>query len=223
MFRIVSQVLLFALPWPIRRRVLNTLFGYHIHPTAKVGFSLILARRLEMADRSRIHHLVCCKGIDKLELGVDSGIASLTYITGFSTRDDRYFKGNPNRLCELVMGRSSGITSRHFIDCNGGVYIGDFTTVAGLRTQILTHSINVYANRQQTSPVRIGNYCFLGTGCIILPGAALPDYSILGGGAVLTKAFTESHTLYAGNPARPIKKLNHDTTQYFKRTKHVVD
>lgn len=223
MIKIVLQMVLFAVPWPIRRRTLKLLFGFKIHSTARLGCSVILAKEFEMAEKSRIHHLVFCKKIDKLKLGIDSGIASLTYITGFSTQDNRYFNGEKNRLCELVLGQSSGITGRHFIDCNGGVYIGDYSTIAGIRTQILTHSINVYANKQQTHPVRIGKYCFVGTGCIILPGGELPDYSILGAGAVLTKAFKESYTLFAGNPARPIKHLDAETTLYFKRMNHVVD
>ncbi len=221
--KIVAQVILFFLPWGIRRRLLNFFFGYAIDPSARIGLSIILARRLKMDAQSRIHHFVLCKCVDRLFLGVDSGIASGTFITGFPSSDMRYFKAEPDRKCELVLGRSAGVTSRHFIDCNGGVYIGAFSTVAGIRTQILTHSINIYTNRQETRSVTIGEYCFLGTGCILLPGTVLPDFSVLGGGAVLTKAYSDTYTIYAGNPALPVKKLDGTETLYFQRKKHVVD
>ena len=62
-----------------------------------------------------------------------------------------------------------------------------------------------------------------GTGCILLPGSALPDYSVLGAGAVLTKAHERTGCLYAGSPAKEIKSLDVESIPYFKREKHVVD
>ena len=218
MIAAILQVLMFVLPWSLRRRALNLLFGYRIDRTARIGLSIVLAEHLEMAAGSRIKHGVVCKNIDRLSLGPDSGITSVTFITGFSTRNARVFGSSPGRRCELRLGRGAGITSRQFIDCNGGVYIGDYATIAGLRTQILTHSVNVHTNRQEARPVHIGRYCFVGTSCIILPGSVLPDYCVLGAGAVLNKAFTETHALYAANPSVFRKKLDPETTLYFHRT-----
>ena len=217
------QLILFVLPWNLRRRILNWHYQWDIDKSARIGFSIILAKTLKMGVKSRIHNMVCCKRIDRLEMGEDSGIAPFTYITGFSVNNIAFFKHIANRRCELILGKSAGITSRHFIDCNGGVYIGDFTTIAGIRTQILTHSIDVYNNRQDAQPVMIGKYCFIGTGCILLPGSVLPDYSVLGAGSVLTKPQEEQLTLYAGSPAKPRKKLDLSRTMYFHRQKHVVD
>ncbi len=217
------QVFIIWMPWSIRRWVLIKLYGYKIHPTARIGKSLIYPKKLEMAANSRIHNFVICKQIDSLVLNEDSGIATMTYITGFPSEGNNHFNHVENRRCELILGKSAGITSRHFIDCNGGVYIGDFATVAGIRSQILTHSIDIYKNRQHAAPIHIGQYCFLGTGCILLPGAKLPDYSILGAGSVLTKEYSGVGKLYAGNPAKPIKNIDIETTQYFHRKKHVVD
>lgn len=217
------QLLVLFLPWGIRRRLLNWRYGWSISSSARIGKSIILAQKLIMGPHSRIHHVVFCKAIDLLELGEDSGIAPLTYIAGFSTRDKRFFKYVDYRRCELVLGAHAGITSRHFVDCNGGVYIGDFTTVAGIRTQILTHSIDIYKNRQDAKPIFIGKCCFLGTGCILLPGSKLPDYSVLGAGSVLTKAYEEVGMLYAGSPAKAIRAIDIEKTPYFHRQKHVVD
>lgn len=220
---IALQFLTIWLPWEIRRILLIKLNGYKIHKTAKIGKSIIFPQHLEMAENSRIHNFVICKNIDRLILKEDSGIATMTYITGFNTKMKNYFKNVKDRRCELILGKSAGITSRHYIDCNGGVYIGDFTTVAGIRSQILTHSIDVYKNCQSTAPIFIGDFCFIGTGCILLPGTRLPSYSILGAGSVLTKSYSDDAMLYAGNPAKPIKKINKENTLYFHRKKHIVE
>ena len=216
------QIAIMFLPWLIRRRLLAWKYGWEIHPTAIIGMAVILAKRLKMGEQSRIHNFVICRPIDDLIMCADSGIASFTYITGFPS-GGQYFSHVENRRCELVLGRSAGITSRHFIDCNGGVYVGDFSTVAGIRTQLLTHSIDIYHNRQDAKPISIGRYCFIGTGCILLPGTAVPDYSILGAGSVLTKHYEDPGMLYAGNPAVGIKRLNIEEIPYFHRTKHKVD
>jgi acetyltransferase-like isoleucine patch superfamily enzyme len=221
--KLTVQLLILFLPWTLRRWILTSFIGYVIHPTARIGKSIILAKEVRLDAYSRIHSLVICKNIDRLVLCEDSGIASMTYITGTPTSGTNHFRHVLNRRCELVLERSSGITSRHYIDCTGGVYVGEFTTVAGIRSQILSHSIDVYQNRQDAASVHIGKYCFIGTGCIILPGSSLPDYSVLGAGGVLAKQQSETHTLYVGCPARPIKKLDTEEVLYFKRSKHFVE
>lgn len=76
----------------------------------------------------------------------------MTYITGYSVLNKSVFQSVANRRCELILEESAGITSRHYIDCNGGVYIGAFTTVAGIKSQILTHSINIYKIDKKPTP-----------------------------------------------------------------------
>lgn len=218
----IFQLMIIFLPWSLRRRLLVWRYGWEIDPSAVIKKSIILAKRVKMGAKSRIHNLVVCKPIDYLEMGEDSGIGAMTFITGFPSAG-RFFNHVADRKCELVLGAHAGITSRHFIDCNGGVYIGDYTTVAGIRSQIMTHSIDPYECRQDAKPVKIGKYCFLGTGCIILPGAVLPDYCVLGAGSVLNKAHSEPCMVYAGSPAMPKKCLSIDEVKYFHRTKHVVD
>jgi acetyltransferase-like isoleucine patch superfamily enzyme len=216
--RVLIQLLLFPFPWPVRRIALQALFGYQIHKGARIGLSFILAKRLSMADKARILSFVFCKDIDALVIGYNSSISRLTFITGYPSSCKPFFSAHDTqRRCELVLGDYVGVTSRHYLDCNGGIYIGDFTTIAGLRSQILTHSINIYTNHQETKPVHIGRYCFVGTGCIILPGAAIPDFCLLAAGAVLTKAMEKPYTLYAGNPATARKQLVATAVPYFSR------
>ncbi len=53
--------------------------------------------------------------------------------------------------------------------------------------------------------VKIGKLCFLGINSAVLPNLSLADESVLGGGAVLTKS-VESKGIFAGIPARILKK-----------------
>jgi acetyltransferase-like isoleucine patch superfamily enzyme len=120
------------------------------------------------------------------------------------------------------MGEHSAITKNHHFDCTDCIEIGSFTTVAGYQSQFLTHSIDISENRQHARPIRIGHHCFLGTRCIVLGGASLPDCSILGAGSLLNKQFGEAFSLYAGSPARSVKRLSRDAA-YFSRQQGFVD
>lgn len=210
------SVVLFVVPWSIRRPILNLLFGYKIHPTARIGFSVICPARLEMGPRSCIGNLNMCKGLELLRLGETSLIGNLNWITGFPANDDRFFSADLGRRPELIIGDHAAITSRHLIDCTNRVTIGEYATVAGTRSQFLTHSINLHESRQSSRPIIIGKYCFIGTASVLLGGSALPDYCVLGACSLLNKSYTETHFLYAGNPARAIKALPQDMA-YFQR------
>ena len=111
---------------------------------------------------------------------------------------------------------------RHYVDCNQGVTIGDYATIAGLGSQILSHSIDLYANRQDAREIRFGNYVFVGTRCIILGGATLPNFSVLGAGSLLKDRLETEFRLYAGVPALE-KKILSSELAYFNRDTGFVD
>jgi acetyltransferase-like isoleucine patch superfamily enzyme len=210
------------LPWFLRRRLLRVLFGWQCHAGARIGLAFLAPRRLVMAAGSSIGHLTICKGLDLLDLQEQSSIGRGNWITGFPLGGTRHFVHQPDRRCELVVERHAAITNRHLIDCTNSVRIGAFTTVAGFQSQILTHSIDLAANRQSSAPVVIGHHCFVGTNCVLLGGAVLPDCSVLGAKSLLNKAYATSHRLYAGVPAREVKELAADLP-YLTRTVGFVD
>ncbi len=209
------------LPWDLRRAVLEKQFGYSIHASSHIGFAWIFPDRLILEEHSRIGHLSVCKGLALVHLREYALIGRGNWITGFPLGPSRHFSAEPNRRPELVVGAHSAITNRHLIDCTNSVTIGKFTTFAGFNSQILTHTIDLAHNRQSSLPVRIGDYCFVGTNCVLLGGGALPDYSVLGAKSLLNRSFGESHTLYGGVPARPLQKLSPDLG-YFRRTEGFV-
>ncbi|HSH95417.1 MAG TPA: hypothetical protein VK968_14835, partial [Roseimicrobium sp.] len=202
----------------LKRWFLATFFGFKLHPTARIGFSWVYPKRLEMGKNSRIDHLVVAVHLDQMVLGESATVGRRTWITGFPRGDQRHFGHQTDRDPSLVMGEHSAITKNHHIDCTSRVTIGRFSTIGGYYSQLLSHSIDILANRQDSAPITIGEYCFVGTGVIILGGANLPDRSVLGAGALLNDALKEPGFLHAGVPARPIHRIPEDAGYFHRKT-----
>jgi acetyltransferase-like isoleucine patch superfamily enzyme len=215
------RFLSFLLPWGLRRSFLEKQFGYSIHPTSRIGFAWIFPRQLVMEEGARIGHLNLCKNIDLFHVGAHAVVGQLNWITGFPSGPNRHFAHQPDRRPELILERHAGISSRHLIDCTARVRIGAFATIAGFRSQLLTHSIDLAAGRQTAQPIDIGEYCFTGTNSVVLGGSALPHHSVLGAQSLLNKKWEEPYRLYAGVPAKPIKELSPEM-EYFRRTEGFV-
>jgi acetyltransferase-like isoleucine patch superfamily enzyme len=206
----------FLLPWALRRRLLVAAFGYRIHPTSYIGFAWVMPKQLILDPHSQIGTLTVCRGLQFLHLKQNAVIGRANWISGHPAGEPSHFAHQVDRRPELIVGEHSAITNRHLIDCTSSVTIGAFTTFAGYRSQILTHSIDLENSRQSSAPITVGDYCFIGTDCVLLGGTALPDHSVLGAKSLLNKQYSEPYWLYAGNPARPVKRLA-DDLGYFRR------
>jgi hypothetical protein len=215
--RTLFMALSVLLPWGVRRWLLRRWFGYELDPTSRIGLSWVFPRRLILAPHARIGHLTVCKNLDLVHLREHATIGNLDWITGFPPGPSPHYAHQPERRPELLLGAHAAITHRHLIDCTNTVSIGAFTTFAGFQSQILTHSIDVAACRQTSAPVTIGAYCFIGTNCVLLGGAVLPDRCVLGAKSLLNKAFTEGGQLYGGVPARALQPLPPEENAYFRR------
>jgi acetyltransferase-like isoleucine patch superfamily enzyme len=220
--RVIFFAVSFLFPWPIRRRLLEKLLGYTIHPTSRIGIAWVLPRRLVMEAHSTIGHLTVCKGLELLWLQHHAIVGRGNWITGFPAGHPVHFAHQEDRQPQLVLKEHSAITNRHIIDCTNSVTIGKYATFAGFRSQILTHSIDLENGRQSSAPIVIGDYCFVGTDCVLLGGSALPDYSVLGAKSLLNSRYDQNYYLYAGVPAKPIKKLSEEY-RYFTRTTGYVN
>lgn len=221
MLKNLFMLMTMVLPWSLRRRLLQSLFGYSIHPTSRIGFAWIRPRHLVMEENSRIGHLTFCKNIDLLHVGAHAIIGQMNWITGFPSGASKHFAHQTGRKPELIVERHAGISSRHLIDCTARVRIGAFATLAGFRSQLITHSIDLGANRQSSEPIDIGEYCFVGTDSVLLGGASLPHHCVLGAKSLLNKKLETPYQLYGGVPARPLRDLSPDM-EYFKREQGFV-
>src|SRR3954467_13963313 len=149
----------FFLPWSLRRKALESWFGYTIHPTARIGIAWVFPRKLIMAEGAKIDHFTVAIHLDLIEMGYKSFIGRGNWITGFPTNSNSlHFKHQQDRRAELILAESVDITKNHHLDCTNTIKIGRFTTIAGYNSQFLTHSIDVFEGRQDSAPIYIGEY-----------------------------------------------------------------
>jgi serine acetyltransferase len=205
-------MLALPLPWPIRRRLLVTAFGYEIHATARIGLSLVAPRvKLRMAAGSSIGHGTVVKNMDDVILGEQARIGNLNWIYAIPRGHDSLAHESGRRI-ELILDREAVITRRHLLDCSNRIHLAEASRVVGYRSQLITHSFSMSrAPRLHTRAIAVGEHSLVGTGCILLGGASLPAYSALGAGSTLRTAFTEKYGLYSGVPAALVSHIARDS------------
>ncbi|MCX7101584.1 MAG: hypothetical protein NTX38_08845 [Methylobacter sp.] len=208
------------LPWFFKRLFYKFFFNYEIHPSAHIGFSWIYVDNLTLKRGVRIGNLNVIKGLNILQIDEYSIIGNLNWISAFPlfTSSKHFQHEAERRIPALILGAHASITNRHYIDCTNRFEIKRFTTFAGFKSTVLTHSIDLKECRQASKPITIGEYCFVGTGCILLGGTVVPDYSVLAAGSTIHKPMEHTYALYGGSPAKFTKSLEKDDLQYFKRT-----
>lgn len=106
----------------------------------------------------------------------------------------------------VTVGKRTRVQSHAFIcelvtigdDCfisHGAMFINDVFQIGG----------PAYGREELWKSTTIGNHVSIGTNATIMP-VSICDYVVVGAGAVVTKDITEPG-IYAGNPARLIRKL----------------
>ncbi len=215
----VVRLAVVALPWRVRRVLLVRFWGYELHETSRIGFAWVFPKHLIMGPYSRIDHLTVCRSAELIHLEEFAYIGRLNWIYGYSGNET--YQRDEGRRSELILERHSTITCRHIVDCTNWIHIGSFATIAGYRSQLLTHSIDLLSNRQASKPITISDYCFVGSGCIILGGSILPSHSVLGAASLLNKQHTDTYTLYGGVAAQRLAPLSADYGYFLRTEGHV--
>lgn len=221
MGKLIVQILLFLLPWTLRRVLMVRLFGFSLAKDSFIGYSLIKARYVELGSGAKIGHLNLIGSLNRLVLGRFAIIGNMNIFSGGLNVGDS-FLDNINRDPSFVIGDFSAVTHQHLFDCTDLISIGKYVTFAGFRSQVLTHGINFYQSRQEASPVNVGDYCLIGSGSILLKGCTLGSCVVVGAGAVVPTGIYESYKVYAGSPAIEKKSIELDA-KYFKRKSGVVN
>jgi acetyltransferase-like isoleucine patch superfamily enzyme len=129
------------------------------------------------------------------------------------------------RGAKLVIGNDTGLFGTTVV-CSESVSIGSNTLIAGgthiydTNFHSLDPAIRIEGNAdqvhtrfeldQQSSPVSIGDQCWIGSRCIILRGVTIGDQAVIGAGSVVTKD-VPPRQVWAGNPAKFIKEIDRDS------------
>ena len=77
-----------------------------------------------------------------------------------------------------------------------------------------THDLEKF-NEVIVKPVSIGANVWITCRVIILPGVSIGDNSVIGAGSIVTKDIPEG-VFAAGNPCKPIKKIDRGKTKWWK-------
>ncbi|HEY1579290.1 MAG TPA: DapH/DapD/GlmU-related protein [Terracidiphilus sp.] len=213
------MALLTLLPSKLKVPIYRHVFGFDISKDARIGLSWIACQNLIMARGATIGHMNVVRGSMTLRMEPKSAIGQFNWITAGNT-DPRYFKGF-QRQPELVMGEESSITSRHILDCTDRIEIGRFTTLAGYRSTILTHSIDYRAAKQSCRPIKIGDLCLIGSNVVILMGVTISDRSVVGAGTIVASSTDKELGLWVGVPARRTRDLTGEEGYFLRPHGHI--
>jgi len=106
-----------------------------------------------------------------------------------------------SRLYGMSIGEGTQISRKAKLDTAHpkGVHIGKYCSITG-GVIVLAHD----GCRKLEKDTFIGDFCFIGTRSIILPGVKIGNEVVIGSGSVVTKD-VPSNCIVAGNPARIIK------------------
>jgi acetyltransferase-like isoleucine patch superfamily enzyme len=110
----------------------------------------------------------------------------------------------------IVIGENTTIGDSTFLDGRSGLHIGSNVNL-GSHVRIWTrqHDIDAPDFAEVGARVNIGDYAYLGSGCIVLPGVTIGEGGVAAAGSVVTKD-VPPYTLVAGVPARVIRERSRD-------------
>lgn len=199
--------------WPASglKNMLLRRLGWEVHPNARIGPALLhRVGHLSLADGASIGPFTVMRDLERVELGTHATIGQWNWISASSVLVAAGGTGT------LTIGDHSALTSRHYVDASGGVSIGRFTTVAGVRSTFITHGINWRESRQTTSPIRIGDYCLVSSNNALTPGTVVEDRVVTGMGATLAGVVGPAGSLFVGGRGTAVKERLEGA--YFTRT-----
>jgi len=215
--RLAGLTFVALLPSALKKPFYRVVFGYRFHPSVRIGLTLLDAEHVDLGEGTRIGHLNVIVRVGRFQTGCQARIGTLNVIRGgehvrFGDYADvirlNVLNAIPDHDCStdpesvLEVGPGTVITSGHRIDFTDRVTLGRNVIIGGRNSSLWTH------NRQETAPIEIGDFCYLGSEVRLAPGAKLPNDCILGMGAVLTGTINEPRSLVAGVPAKVVRPLD---------------
>ena len=135
-------------------------------------------------------------------------VVGMTIGPGSALLMDQYVHvsgGHKRGQCgRIVIGRNTVINRQCCLDGRGGLRIGDNVSISpGVWLLTDAHDHRDPWFREQGAPVEIGDYVWLGSRAMVLPGVTIGEGAVVAAGAVVVKDVAP-YTVVAGVPARPI-------------------
>lgn len=116
---------------------------------------------------------------------------------------------------KLKIGKDVSLNKNCFFQCQGGIVLEDRVTISrnvtiftqGLKVDDYRNNSRKRYREHEEKPVIIEEGTWIATNVIILPGTKIAKESVVGAGAVVTHSLEEPGCLYAGIPAKKVRKL----------------
>jgi len=109
-----------------------------------------------------------------------------------------------------VIGRGSHIVAHYSIDIGDDVYTGPYVYITDQNHSYSDPDLPIGRQWPVNSAVSIGSGTWLGTGVVILPGAAIGRNVVVAAGSVVRGTIPD-HCVIAGMPARVVRGYRPET------------
>lgn len=140
-------------------------------------------------------------GIFQRVLRVNAGAKWPVHWSSLVAHADRITRKYPDSA-------TPGFGPGQYIQAINGVIFGKNIRMGpGVKIISADHNTQNFAQHLQAEPIVIGDNCWLGANCIVLPGVVLGEHTIVGAGAVVTASIPQGNCVVAGVPARIVKTL----------------
>jgi carbonic anhydrase/acetyltransferase-like protein (isoleucine patch superfamily) len=205
-----------VLPGFLKKPLYRTVFGYRIARDVRLGWTILDAQDVDLGEGTSIGHFNVVTRVGRFATGIGVRVGMLNIIRGGELVELgdyaevmrlNVLNAIPDHDCttspvsRLHIGAGAVVVSGHRIDFTDRVTIGRNVIIGGRNSSLWTH------NRQQTAPIEIGDFCYLGSEVRLAPGARLAERCILGLGSVLAGAIDTPGSLVGGVPARVLRPL----------------
>jgi acetyltransferase-like isoleucine patch superfamily enzyme len=193
-----------VVPMSLKRIIARHIYKWDIDPTAYIGPSVLTVRHVSMGPGASIGGRNVITNLNELRLGEGATIGSGNMIKGWW---DHPTQKLPERDPSVYMAEHAQIASYHYIDCVDSLELGRHAAIAGFRSTVLTHTIDLMRDQYTAGSVVLGEHAVAMSGCLLSAGTRIPARSVVGAGSVVTTKLTEELTFYRGNPAEAVRPL----------------
>lgn len=230
--KIIASTLGLLLPPTTIKNLLLRQLGWKVGKGCKIGFSWISCNNVLLHDFTEVGHgnYINCH---TLVLRDHSYIRHFNHLKGdiWVFLLNHAAIGNLNKIIRakrgVTWGRSvlrlgiySKITSKHVVDCTRSVRLGDYSTVAGLASQIWTHGyLHAPSGLDRfriDGSVNIGNNVYIGSACVINAAVKINNGITVGACSCISKSLLEPG-LYVSQPLRKIESDYQASMQRYPR------
>lgn len=153
----------------------------------------VVAPAYQMSDRGRVGLLRACG----MQIGRGTIIKSQCFLVNHR---------------QVRIGRHCFVGPRTIFEASAPITIGDRVYIAqGVDLLTPTHAIGPPGMRAsvppEVRPITIGDGCWIGAECTVLPGVSIAPGCVVAAGAVVTRDCA-ADGLYGGVPARRLRELD---------------